>query len=133
MTEGRYSSLLPLTPATRRGALHIHSDSTVHRQLHIGSCVSATTFDVIIQRGYDIPATMALASAVGAATAMGTGAGTNVASAENVLRLLTSAAQAENGNGGHQPNGDGSGTKLASGNAAALQVLQTELGSSNRQ
>ncbi len=33
-------------------------------------------------RGYDIPATMALANAVGAATAMGTGAGTNVASAQ---------------------------------------------------
>lgn len=84
-------------------------------------------------KGYDIPATMALANAVGAATAMGTGAGTNVASAENVLRLLTSAAQAENGNGGHEPNGDGSGVKLASGNAAALQVLQSELGFSNRQ
>lgn len=42
-------------------------------------------------RGHSIPAVMALASAVGAATAMGQGAGRNVASADTVLALLQSA------------------------------------------
>lgn len=42
-------------------------------------------------RQHSIPATMALASAVGAATAMGTGAGRNVAKAEDVEALLHAA------------------------------------------
>jgi len=42
-------------------------------------------------RRHNIPATMALASAVGAATAMGTGAGRNVARAEDVVALLGAA------------------------------------------
>ena len=83
-------------------------------------------------KGYDISATMALANAVGAATAMGTGAGTNVASAENVLHLLSSAVRHENGYDAHQLNGNGNDSKLAAGNAAALQVLQTALESGNK-
>lgn len=43
-------------------------------------------------RSHSIPAVMALASAVGAATAMGNGAGRNVASADMVLKLLQGAA-----------------------------------------
>jgi sugar/nucleoside kinase (ribokinase family) len=43
-------------------------------------------------RRHSIPAVMALASAVGAATAMGSGAGRNVARAETVLALLEGAA-----------------------------------------
>ena len=43
-------------------------------------------------RNHSIPAVMALASAVGAATAMGTGAGRNVARAEDVFALLEGAA-----------------------------------------
>lgn len=42
-------------------------------------------------REHSIPAVMALANAVGAATAMGQGAGRNVANAERVLTLLQSA------------------------------------------
>ena len=42
-------------------------------------------------RQHSIPAVMALASAVGAATAMGSGAGRNVARAEDVVRLLQGA------------------------------------------
>lgn len=42
-------------------------------------------------REHSIPAVMALANAVGAATAMGAGAGRNVASADTVLALLQSA------------------------------------------
>lgn len=42
-------------------------------------------------RGHSIPAVMALANAVGAATAMGQGAGRNVARADQVLALLQSA------------------------------------------
>ncbi|PSC73119.1 Ribokinase [Micractinium conductrix] len=42
-------------------------------------------------RGHTIPAVMALANAVGAATAMGQGAGRNVARADTVLRLLQEA------------------------------------------
>ena len=74
-------------------------------------------------KGHSIPATMALANAVGAATAMGTGAGTNVASAENVLRLLTNAARDSAGNG-QQSNGGSAESKVASGNAAALHALE---------
>lgn len=81
-------------------------------------------------KGYDIPTTMALANAVGAATAMGTGAGTNVASAENVVRLLTEAAQQQND---AWANGCISDGKLASGNAAALQVLQETLTAGDQQ
>ena len=42
-------------------------------------------------RGHSIPSVMALASAVGAATAMGSGAGRNVARAEDVIALLAAA------------------------------------------
>lgn len=42
-------------------------------------------------REHSIPAVMALANAVGAATAMGQGAGRNVASTERVRSLLQSA------------------------------------------
>jgi bifunctional ADP-heptose synthase (sugar kinase/adenylyltransferase) len=43
-------------------------------------------------RGLDVNATLALANAVGAATAMGRGAGTNVASADTVMGILQLAA-----------------------------------------
>jgi len=81
-------------------------------------------------RGYDIPATMALENAVGAATAMGTGAGTNVASAQTVLHLLSNASAAStenNGNGGNKQNGKAMLSDQAYGNAAALQILQDSL------
>ncbi len=84
-------------------------------------------------RGYNIPATMALANAVGAATAMGTGAGTNVASAQTVLHLLSNASAEStenNGNGGEKQNGDAMRSDQAYGNAAALQILQDSLTSS---
>jgi hypothetical protein len=42
-------------------------------------------------RRHSIPAVMALANAVGAATAMGAGAGRNVASADSVHELLRGA------------------------------------------
>jgi hypothetical protein len=45
-------------------------------------------------REHSLPAVMALASAVGAATAMGQGAGRNVARAEDVHALLAAAAPA---------------------------------------
>lgn len=84
-------------------------------------------------RDYDIPSTMALANAVGAATAMGTGAGTNVASAEAVVQLLTVATNQSTANNASgvisQKDGavqckDGD---QAYGNAAALQILQDTL------
>lgn len=50
-------------------------------------------------RTHDIHATLLLANAVGAATAMGRGAGTNVADASTVLELLQQAASNCNGNG----------------------------------
>ena len=81
-------------------------------------------------RGYDIPATMALANAVGAATAMGTGAGTNVASAETVLQLLTDAtgtSTASTGNGSMVHNWKTWHADQAYGNAAALQILNESL------
>ena len=82
-------------------------------------------------RKYDIPATVALANAVGAATAMGTGAGTNVAAADNVLRLLSTAAQ-RNGTGpGQQTNGKTDYDALLQSNAAALHLLQDFLASGN--
>lgn len=59
-------------------------------------------------RGHSIPSVMALASAVGAATAMGSGAGRNVARAEHVISLLA-AALPDCKDGRHQ---------------AALQVLE---------
>ena len=81
-------------------------------------------------RGYDIPATMALANAVGAATAMGTGAGTNVASAKTVLQLLSNASTDSPTSSGDsvKHNGDTS-CSHADGNAAALQILQESLSS----
>lgn len=78
-------------------------------------------------KGHSIPATMALANAVGAATAMGTGAGTNVASAENVLRLLTSAAHGDSTGNGQRSNGAPAESKVASGNVGALHVLEQAL------
>ena len=77
-------------------------------------------------RNYDIPSTMALANAVGAATAMGTGAGTNVASAETVLQLLTRATHQNTANeaSDKQQNGNTVHGDQAYGNAAALQILQ---------
>lgn len=79
-------------------------------------------------RGYNIPATMALANAVGAATAMGTGAGTNVASAQTVLHLLSNASAASTEhNGGEKQNGNAMLSDQAYGNAAALQILQDSL------
>lgn len=87
-------------------------------------------------RNYDIPATMALANAVGAATAMGTGAGTNVASAQTVVQLLTNATAdnpASNGNHGKAQNGGKFQDKQANGNAAALQILQkSQIPASNK-
>jgi sugar/nucleoside kinase (ribokinase family) len=62
---------------------------------------------------HSIPAVMALANAVGAATAMGQGAGRNVASADRVQALLESAVPSC-GDGRHQD---------------ALQVLQCSLSS----
>jgi sugar/nucleoside kinase (ribokinase family) len=54
--------------------------------------------------------TLALANAVGAATAMGRGAGTNVASAPQVLQLLEGqVAVAGGGGGGGSSNGNGNG------------------------
>jgi hypothetical protein len=50
-------------------------------------------------RTHDVHATLLLANAVGAATAMGRGAGTNVADAKTVHELLQQAAVACNGNG----------------------------------
>ena len=81
-------------------------------------------------RGYDVPSTMALANAVGAATAMGTGAGTNVASAQTVVQLLTDAANQINTNNveSKQQNGSTVHGDQAYGNAAALQILQDCLG-----
>ena len=81
-------------------------------------------------RGYDVPATMALANAVGAATAMGTGAGTNVASAQNVLKLLTDATTDSvmfSSDVGKGQNGSGMQSDPVQGNAAALQILQESL------
>ena len=83
-------------------------------------------------RDYDIPSTMALANAVGAATAMGTGAGTNVASAKTVVQLLTDATNqwqnTANDAGGdiHKKDGAVHGDQ-AYGNAAALQILRDSL------
>ena len=51
-------------------------------------------------RGHSIPAVMALANAVGAATAMGQGAGRNVASSRQVQALLQGAV-AECSDGRH--------------------------------
>lgn len=81
-------------------------------------------------RNYDIPSTMALANAVGAATAMGTGAGTNVASAKTVVQLLTEAANqgtANNAFGTTPQKDDAVRGDQAYGNAAALQILQESL------
>lgn len=81
-------------------------------------------------RGYDVPATMALANAVGAATAMGTGAGTNVASAQTVLQLLTDATTDTvmfSSDVGKGQNGSGMQSDPVQGNAAALQILQESL------
>lgn len=81
-------------------------------------------------RKYDIPSTMALANAVGAATAMGTGAGTNVASATTVVQLLTDATNQSTGqNTGHDVHQDGDAVHgdQAYGNAAALQILKDSL------
>jgi hypothetical protein len=50
-------------------------------------------------RTHDVHATLLLANAVGAATATGRGAGTNVADAKTVHELLQQAAAACNGNG----------------------------------
>ena len=65
---------------------------------------------------HSIPTVMALANAVGAATAMGAGAGRNVANAETVMRLLQTA-QAAGDDGRHH--------------AAALDVLRTSLSSTD--
>lgn len=82
-------------------------------------------------RNYDIPSTMALANAVGAATAMGTGAGTNVASAKTVVQLLTEAANQGTANNAttHQKDDAVRGDQ-AYGNATALQILQESLSTS---
>jgi sugar/nucleoside kinase (ribokinase family) len=50
-------------------------------------------------RRFSVPATLALANAVGAATATGRGAGTNVARAEKVMELLRWGAR-EHGDAG---------------------------------
>ena len=78
-------------------------------------------------RKYDIPSTMALANAVGAATAMGTGAGTNVASAETVMHLLTDATQQSANNGGSSRLEGSVHGDQAYGNASALQILHDTL------
>ena len=81
-------------------------------------------------RNYDIPSTMALANAVGAATAMGTGAGTNVASAKTVVQLLTEATNQSTANNAgldDQQNGAAVHGDQAYGNAAALQILKESL------
>lgn len=80
-------------------------------------------------RSHDIPSTMALANAVGAATAMGTGAGTNVASANTVVQLLTEATnQSTANNAGPDDNQTGAAMHdQAYGNAAALQILKDSL------
>ncbi len=66
-------------------------------------------------RQHSIPAVMALANAVGAATAMGAGAGRNVASADAVLGLLHGATA----------------SCLDGRHSEAIQVLQLALSSSS--
>lgn len=61
------------------------------------SFAAAIMMGYIKQGTMPIPTTLALANAVGAATAMGQGAGRNVASAAKVLELLGSAE----GHGSH--------------------------------
>ena len=75
-------------------------------------------------RHYDIPATLALANAVGA--------GTNVASAGNVLRLLSDAAEKGGTVNGQHAMGSADHDTLLQGNAAALHVLQRSLESSHK-
>ncbi|KAL4422697.1 hypothetical protein ABPG75_008894 [Micractinium tetrahymenae] len=74
------------TPVYRQQALRVDVRDTV-------GCGDSFAAAVVLgfTRGHSIPAVMALASAVGAATAMGQGAGRNVARADTVLELLQSA------------------------------------------
>jgi hypothetical protein len=76
----------------------------------------------------DIHATLLLANAVGAATAMGRGAGTNVARAETVLSLLQAAAgHSSNGTGGGATNGS-QGSKITRSDVnKALEILRESL------
>jgi hypothetical protein len=71
-------------------------------------------------RTHDVHATLLLANAVGAATAMGRGAGTNVARAETVMQLLQQAARDSQGPGG-------SGGAPRAGLEVAIDVLHSSL------
>lgn len=55
-------------------------------------------------RTHDVHATLLLANAIGAATAMGRGAGTNVADAATVLRVLNSARTSATSDGVLKPH-----------------------------
>eukprot|EP00775_Hariotina_reticulata_P013761 gene13761-13880_t len=79
-------------------------------------------------RSHDVHATLLLANAVGAATAMGRGAGTNVARAETVLSLLQAAAgNGSNGNEGTSRNGSQSSKVNLHDVNKALAMLQESL------
>lgn len=75
-------------------------------------------------RTHDVHATLLLANAVGAATAMGRGAGTNVADAPTVIKLLSEAKMAA---------GDGAGDGVLKHHDVdnALHILHDSLSSAD--
>jgi hypothetical protein len=85
-------------------------------------------------RTHDVEATLLLANAVGAATALGRGAGTNVADADTVLRLLQREASASrgassSGSSGSSGNGNGGTSKRAVVVQNAMDMLRSSLAS----
>jgi hypothetical protein len=75
-------------------------------------------------RTHDVAATLLLANAVGAATAMGRGAGTNVADADTVLRLLHRHASSSSSSGGSSGGSSSSSRAVVEG---AIDVLRSSL------
>ncbi|GAB4820018.1 hypothetical protein N2152v2_007064 [Parachlorella kessleri] len=85
-----------LLASRSRGAVHQQAAIKLPPQDVRDTVGCGDSFAAAVVLGYtrehSIPAVMALANAVGAATAMGSGAGRNVARAETVMRLLGGAA-----------------------------------------
>lgn len=80
-------------------------------------------------RQQPVPTLLALANAVGAATALGTGAGRNVASAATVLDLLAREAAwgTTNGNGTSHQGTNGAREHDPAPAATAIDLLRTTL------
>lgn len=79
-------------------------------------------------RTHDVRATLLLANAVGAATAMSRGAGTNVAKADNVMHLLQRAASSNDSSSSSRGGGSLGSVKVAQQDVeTAIDVLRSSL------